>query len=55
MPRIGDGVMLGAGCVLLGDIEIGDGAVIGANAVVTKSVPAECVAVGVPARIRKTK
>lgn len=47
--------MIGAGCVLLGDIEIGDGAVIGANAVVTKSVPAGCVAVGVPARIRETK
>lgn len=55
MPRIGDDVMLWAGCVLLGDIEIGDGAVIGANAVVTKSVPAGCVAVGVPARIRETK
>lgn len=55
VPKIGNGVMLGAGCVLLGDIEIGDGAVIGANAVVTKSVPAGCVAVGVPARIRETK
>lgn len=55
VPRIDNGVMLGAGCVLLGGIEVGDGAVIGANAVVTRSVPAGCVAVGVPARIRETK
>lgn len=53
VPRIGNDVMLGAGCVLLGDIEVGDGAVIGANAVVTKSVPAGCVALGVPAKIVK--
>lgn len=53
VPIIGKDVMLGAGCVLLGDIQIGDGAVIGANAVVTKSVPARCVAMGVPAKIRK--
>lgn len=53
VPRIGDGVLLGCGCVLLGDIEIGDGAVIGANAVVTKSVPAGCTVAGVPARIVK--
>ena len=35
--------MLGAGCVLLGDIEIGDGAVIGANAVVGDQVGARRV------------
>lgn len=51
VPRIGNGVLLGCGCVLLGDIEIGDDAVIGANAVVTKSVPAGCTVAGVPARI----
>ena len=55
VPRIGDDVMLGAGCVLLGDIEIGDGAMIGANAVVTKSVPAGCVAVGVPAKVKERR
>lgn len=53
VPRIGNDVMLGTGCVLLGDIEVGDGAVIGANAVVTKSVPSGCVALGVPAKIVK--
>lgn len=46
-------MLLGCGCVLLGDIEIGEGAVIGANAVVTKSVPAGCMVAGVPARVVK--
>ncbi len=55
VPRIGDDVMLGAGCVLLGDIEIGDGAMVGANAVVTKSVPSGCVAVGVPAKVKERR
>lgn len=53
VPRVGNDVLLGCGCVLLGDIEIGDGVVIGANAVVTKSVPAGCTVAGVPARIVK--
>lgn len=39
MATIGDGVTLGAGCVLLGPVVVGDGAMIGANAVVTKNVP----------------
>ncbi|WP_187774320.1 serine O-acetyltransferase [Lolliginicoccus suaedae] len=50
-PRIGDGVLLGAGCKVLGGVEVGDGAAVGANAVVLQAVPAGAVAVGVPARI----
>lgn len=53
VPRVGNNVLLGCGCVLLGGIEIGDGAIIGANAVVTSSVPAGCTVAGVPARIVK--
>ena len=41
MPRIGDGVSIGAGACIIGDIEIGDRCFIGATALVTQSVPAE--------------
>lgn len=52
-PRIGNNVKICAGAVVIGDIEIGDNVVIGANAVVTKSIPANCVVCGNPARIIK--
>jgi len=48
-PKIGHDVKLWAGAKILGNIEIGDGAEIGANAVVVKSIPADCIAMGVPA------
>ena len=54
VPRIGDRVFIGAGATVLGPIEIGDEVTIGAGAVVTKSIPSNCVAVGVPARVVKT-
>jgi serine O-acetyltransferase len=50
-PTIGDDVMIGAGAKVLGGIEIGDGVKIGANSVVTKSVSARSVVVGIPARL----
>ncbi|MBU0701856.1 serine O-acetyltransferase [bacterium] len=50
-PRIGDNVFIGAGAKILGDIIIGDNCQVGANAVVIKSVPDNCVVVGVPAKI----
>jgi len=52
-PHIGDHVIIGAGAKLLGNIEIGDYCHIGANAVVRTSVPAGCLAVGVPAVIKQ--
>lgn len=52
-PHIGNHVMIGAGAVILGDISIGDNVIIGANAVVTCDVPADSLAVGVPARIKR--
>ncbi|OZC78480.1 hypothetical protein CH282_22210 [Rhodococcus sp. 06-418-1B] len=50
-PIIGDNVLLGAGCRLLGSIKVGDLAKVGANAVVLKNVPSGATAVGVPAQI----
>jgi serine O-acetyltransferase len=50
-PTIGDRVDIGAGAKLLGPIHVGDDAIIGANAVVIGDVPANALAVGVPARI----
>jgi len=52
-PIIGDNVYIGAGAKIIGEITIGDNCIIGANAVVTKNIPDNCTAVGVPAVIRK--
>lgn len=52
-PRIGNNVMIGAGAVILGEISIGDNSIIGANAVVLEDVPANSIAVGVPAVIKR--
>ena len=50
VPTAGDYVFIGPGARVLGAIQLGDRAMIGANAVVTADVPADHVAVGVPAR-----
>lgn len=50
-PVIGDNVRIGAGAKVLGGITLGNNVTVGANAVVVKDVPANCVVVGVPARI----
>jgi serine O-acetyltransferase len=49
-PEVGDNVVLGAGCKILGGIRIGDHATVGANSVVVNSVEPGSTAVGVPAR-----
>jgi len=48
-PVIGDDVVLWAGAKVIGDVTIGDRAEVGANAVVLSDVPADHLAVGVPA------
>jgi len=50
-PKIGKGVLLGAGAKVLGNIKIGDYAKIASGSVVLKEVPAHCTAAGVPARL----
>ena len=50
-PKIGRGVLLGAGAKVLGNIQIGDYAKIASGSVVLKPVPAGCTAAGVPARL----
>lgn len=50
---IGDNVWIGGNCVILPGVTIGDNSVIAAGAVVTKNVPDNSVAAGVPARVIK--
>ena len=50
-PTIGNGVVLGAGATVLGDIKVGDNALIGANAIVTKNVAAGAVVMGPAERL----
>lgn len=50
-PKIGRGVLLGAGAKVLGNITVGDYAKIASGSVVLKPVPAHCTAAGVPARL----
>ena len=50
-PKVGKGVLLGAGAKVLGNIKIGDYAKIASGSVVLKDVPAGCTAAGVPARL----
>jgi serine O-acetyltransferase len=49
-PKIGNGVLLGAGAKVLGNITIGDEARVGSGSVVLNDVPPRCSVAGVPAR-----
>src|ERR1700689_1774944 len=50
-PTIGNGVVIGTGAKILGDIRIGDFAKVGAGSVVVRSVPDHSTVVGVPGRV----
>ncbi|GAA2456882.1 serine O-acetyltransferase [Agromyces soli] len=51
-PTLEDGVTVGAGAKVLGNITIGAWSAVGANAVVTKDAPPHSLVVGVPATVR---
>lgn len=50
---IGDSVFIGIGAKIMPGVRLGEYCVIGANSVVTKDIPAFCVATGIPAKIIK--
>ena len=51
--NVGAGNWLGAKSMLLGGVTIGCGAIVAAGSVVTSAVPDNCLAAGVPAKVKK--
>ncbi|WP_289161461.1 acyltransferase [uncultured Parabacteroides sp.] len=47
------GCQIGMGSIIMPGVEIGEGAIIGARSVVTKNIPAWCIAAGSPAKVIK--
>ncbi len=50
-PKVRNGVLIGAGAKILGNVEIGRGSKVGAGSVVVEDVPAHVTVVGVPAQV----
>lgn len=50
---IGEAVYVGTGAKIINQLEIGTGTIIGAGAVVSKTLPPNCTAVGIPAKAIK--
>ena len=53
--RIGRNVWLGAKVTVTRGVTIGDNCIVGANAVVTRDIPANAIAVGIPAKVIKMR
>lgn len=53
--KIGANTFIGTGAIILPKINIGKNVVVGAGAVVSKDLPDNCVAVGIPAKVIKNK
>lgn len=52
--KVGDNVHIGTNCIVMPGVTIGSNVVIGCGAIVTRDVPDNSVAVGVPARVIET-
>jgi serine O-acetyltransferase len=52
-PKIRQGVLIGAGANIIGNVEVGAFSKIGAGSVVLKDVPPRCTVAGVPAQIMR--
>ncbi|MBQ8270954.1 MAG: sugar O-acetyltransferase [Bacteroidaceae bacterium] len=48
--KVGNNVWIGAGVQVLPGVTIGDNVTVGAGSVVTRDIPSDCVAVGVPCK-----
>ena len=53
--HIGEGTDIGTGVSIIQGLKIGRWSIVGAGSVVTKDIPDNCTAVGVPARVIKTR
>jgi acetyltransferase-like isoleucine patch superfamily enzyme len=53
--EIQSGVWIGGNCIILPGVTIGENSVIGAGSVVSKSIPANVIAVGNPCRVIRQK
>jgi galactoside O-acetyltransferase len=51
--KIGKGCWIASGVIITGKVNIGDNVIIGAGAVVTKDIPSNVFAAGVPAKVLK--
>lgn len=54
-PTLEDGVLVGAGAKVLGNITVGKNARVGANSVVVEDVPVSCTVVGIPGKVVKVR
>lgn len=52
---VGDNCWIGAGVTILDGVSIGSGSIVAAGAVVAKSIPPNSIAMGVPARVIKSR
>ena len=53
-PILGNGVLVGTGATILGPVTIGEGAKIAAMSVVLTDIPAGAVALGIPAKVKRS-